>query len=403
MFDWVVRQIQLVPAGGLAAPGLGQAEARPFDVLVRGMATEGENGWSERGWVFMSLCRQLGLDSGLVTYTPLGAKSPAVWCVAVLVDGTPYLFDPRLGLPIPGPGGDGVATLDEAMTDPAVLDRMDLNVADQPAYVTRGALLASPTRVGVLLDSSTHYFCPRMKLLQQRLAGKDVTILYRDPAEQRDTFNQALGRWAGKVTLWELPVRVETLLFQSPRFVQSTQAALELFRPELPLVYARMKHLRGETARRGPVLRRDPVRREPDAPDPPEGPDPRRGPEGARRVRDVLPGDVPPRPEARQAGRVLLREDAGDAPRARPPPPLFQHVPLGRPGEPRPAPRGRRGPRPRPSPITRRKTPPPSATATCSAPATSSGSTRPPPSPHPSRRHPPRPGGAGSDACRAMT
>src|SRR5947208_1069135 len=38
VFRWIMDQIQLVPAGSLAAPGLGQAFARPYDVLMRGMA-----------------------------------------------------------------------------------------------------------------------------------------------------------------------------------------------------------------------------------------------------------------------------------------------------------------------------------------------------------------------------
>src|SRR5262249_6942501 len=101
VFDWMVQQVQLVPAGSLAAPRLGQAYARPYDVLLRGRAVEADGGWSERGWLFLSLCRQLGLDSGLVTYTPAGAKSPVVWCVAVLVDGKAYLFDTKVGLPVP--------------------------------------------------------------------------------------------------------------------------------------------------------------------------------------------------------------------------------------------------------------------------------------------------------------
>jgi hypothetical protein len=246
VFDWMVEQIQLVPAGSLAAPGLGQAYARPYDVLLRGMATEGDGGWSERGWLFLSLCRQLGLDAGLVAYTPGGAKEPVVWCVAVLVDGKPYLFDVRLGLPIPDARGDGVATLEEAMTDPVVLDRMNLHLPDQPPYPTRAELLASPTKIAILLDSSPRYFSPRLKLLQQSLSGKHLTILYRDPAEQRDRFVEALGDRLGAVSLWELPVTVETLLFTNPQFVESSKAALMLFRPELPLLYARMKQLRGE-------------------------------------------------------------------------------------------------------------------------------------------------------------
>lgn len=245
VFDWMVRQIQLVPAGSLGDAQLPQASVRPYDVLVRGMATESEGVWAERGWLFLALCRQLGLDAGLITYTPPGGKTPVVWCEAVLIDKKPYLFDARIGLPIPGPNGDGVATLDEAMTDPRVLDRMDL--PGQSAYGTnRAALNGSSSQIGILIDSSNRYFAPRMKLLQESLAGKNLTVLYRDPAEQRDRWLQALGPRAGKVELWELPTTVERLLFSSPQFVEATQRSLFMFRPEFPLIYARMKQLRGE-------------------------------------------------------------------------------------------------------------------------------------------------------------
>ena len=81
VFDWIVRQIQLVPCGSLGSPQLPQVPARPYDVLLRGMATESEGYWAERSWLFMALCRQLGVDVGLVTYSrgnvvePLAARA----------------------------------------------------------------------------------------------------------------------------------------------------------------------------------------------------------------------------------------------------------------------------------------------------------------------------------------
>ena len=68
MFDWVVRQIQLVPPGSLGSLQLPQVPARPYDVLLRGMATEAEGVWAERAWLFMAVCRQIGIDPGLITY-----------------------------------------------------------------------------------------------------------------------------------------------------------------------------------------------------------------------------------------------------------------------------------------------------------------------------------------------
>ncbi len=270
VFDWVVRQVQLVPPGALGAGQMGQAYARPYDVLLRGMATEAEGVWAERAWLFMAMCRQLEIDSGLLTYSrgysiepimaTLGAsgegtspvanprrsqKPVVIWICAVLIDDHAYLFDARLGMEIPGPGGHGVATLADALSDPSILERM--NLPGQVPYTTsRAALLASQTKIGVLIDSSSSYFSPKMKLLQRELAGKNRTILYRHPAEQRDHFTHVLAPRQGSVSLWPLPLEVENRLFTDPRFVDSIQYSLVFFRPEFPLVYARVKQLRGE-------------------------------------------------------------------------------------------------------------------------------------------------------------
>ena len=43
-----------------------------------------------------------------------------------------------------------------------------------------------------------------------------------------------------------MPIEVETRLFTEASSSQSTQQSLFLLRPEFPLVYARIKQLRGE-------------------------------------------------------------------------------------------------------------------------------------------------------------
>jgi hypothetical protein len=246
LFHWTITQIQLVPAGSLAGPGLPHAQARPYDVLVRGMATEANRLWAERTWLFMVLCRQIGVDVGLLTFTPQGAQQPVPWTSAALIDGKLYLFDAQIGMEIPGPDGTGVATLDDALADPAVLARLDL--PGQSSYdASRDALRASPSKIGVLIDSSPHYCAPRMALLQENLAGRNRTILYSDPAAQRDRFLRALGAHAGTVGYWPLPLQVEFRLFHDGKFVDATAQSLFFFDPRVfPLVYARIKQLQGE-------------------------------------------------------------------------------------------------------------------------------------------------------------
>jgi hypothetical protein len=272
VFDWIVRNTTLVPNRALAPPGMEQAEARPFDVLLRGMATEERSGWSERGWTFLVLCRQLGFDAGMVSYTPsphppgpvikargLGPlavsqgmfhevrRRPAqIWACAVLVGGVPYLFEPGLGLPIPSPDGRGIATLEQAATDPRVLDQLQLpGRSYEPTWAD---FSANP--VTILLESSIGTLSPRMKMLQHDLAGKNRMVLYRDPVEQVEAFTKALGPRCRRVGLWGLPLGVEYRLFNptADDFVRRTQYALQFFQSRWPLLAARLNQLRGDTA-----------------------------------------------------------------------------------------------------------------------------------------------------------
>jgi hypothetical protein len=270
VFAWAMQQVQLVPPGRLALGGLPQAYGRPYDVLLRGMATEAQGVWAERAWLFLALCRQLEIDAGLVTYSRsrtleprvpryglqfeldaalrgihFGPKPPIVWICAVIIDDKAYLFDARLGLEVPGKDGTGVATLEDALTDPAVLDRMSLP-GDSPYQTSRASLLGSPTKIGILFDSSPGYFAPKMKLLQRELTGEFRTILFRDPAEQRDHFAQVLGERCGDIKPWRFPLEVHTRLFNDGQFVEAVKQTLVLFKREYPLVYARVKHLRGD-------------------------------------------------------------------------------------------------------------------------------------------------------------
>src|SRR6202042_890232 len=104
-----------------------------------------------------------------------------VWICGVLIDGQIHLFDARLGLEVPGPGGQGVATLEQALADSSVLERMSLPGL-APYSASRAALLSSPTKIGILIDSSPGYFSPKMKLLQRELSGNYRAILFNDPA-----------------------------------------------------------------------------------------------------------------------------------------------------------------------------------------------------------------------------
>ena len=83
----------------------------PWESLMFGRGTA-----LERAWVFILMARQEGLRCSALGRGRSGRKHSnrpwnqalQPWCVAVLIDNNAYLFDPLLGMPIPGK--DGIKT-----------------------------------------------------------------------------------------------------------------------------------------------------------------------------------------------------------------------------------------------------------------------------------------------------
>jgi hypothetical protein len=241
LFQWVSRHIMLVPPGSLAPTGkTQQAQSRPYDCLLRGMATEANPAWAERTWIFMALARQIGIDVGIL----VSSKATDQWLSVALVDNKPYLFDCRIGKAILVPDGSRVATLDEAVANPQILANMQ--IPGVVSYGPRHSDLATG-EMTVLVDLATGYLSPRMRLLEKRLAGKNRMILHRDVAEIRNRFMEVMKPRIKDVRIWDLPIDVEALLFTNPEFVQAAQFTLQIFDFKLPLLDARSAQLRGET------------------------------------------------------------------------------------------------------------------------------------------------------------
>src|SRR3990172_9778340 len=98
---------------------------RPWELLLYGHGTA-----EQRAWVFALSCRQQGLDVVMLELPEAG--KPKFWLPALLSDGKLYLYDTRLGLPIPGRDGQGVATLADLQADPALLRQLDLEDSAYP-------------------------------------------------------------------------------------------------------------------------------------------------------------------------------------------------------------------------------------------------------------------------------
>lgn len=155
VFDWVVRQIPL-KSGGIHAPS--------HLVLRRGWGTA-----EERGLIFLDLLRQLNHKNrgsnllGCMLFCPQkDSEELRLWSCGVLVDDKPdlYLFDPRLGLPLPGPEGKGIATLQEVYKNPSLLEQ--LNVGDHKYDITDKQVKQARVRLVIPLSA----FAPRHEVLE---------------------------------------------------------------------------------------------------------------------------------------------------------------------------------------------------------------------------------------------
>ena len=162
LFDWTIRSL-----AATSDPPMVPTEANPGsrwfstgEILLAGRASA-----PQRAWVFLELVRHAGLDGVMLATGDRDAGTLRPWIPAVLCGDDAYLFDPGYGMPIPGPGGKGVATARQAASDPAILAGMSL--PDRP-YPVQSPDIGQLT---VLIPATPWSLSRRMHLLDRQLAG----------------------------------------------------------------------------------------------------------------------------------------------------------------------------------------------------------------------------------------
>lgn len=193
LFDWTVRNIQLETEGD-------SAPRRPWQTLLYGRGTA-----EQRAWVFARLARQQGLDVVVLSIPPPGAggESPSketsakFWLPALVSEGQLYLFDTRLGLPIPGPGGKDVATLEQVRKDDSLLRKLDLDASKYPVSAE------SLKNVKIDLISDPFSLARRASQMEANLAGDDRLVLTAKPSELTGRLKSISGISA--IRLWDFP------------------------------------------------------------------------------------------------------------------------------------------------------------------------------------------------------
>jgi hypothetical protein len=177
-FAWAMRQVLLREDDGDIVP--------PAFILERGLGNA-----AERAIVFLAMLRQFRIPGCVIAWESAPGKYPVVLAGALIEDGKKnalYLFDPRLGLPVPAAQGKGMATFADLVRDPKLVD-----LGDQK--------LAGPK---VLLVCPQSALTPRMKFLEKALAGKEGLALAVEPEK---LYRQVAAAAGVDAQAWDAAVR----------------------------------------------------------------------------------------------------------------------------------------------------------------------------------------------------
>jgi hypothetical protein len=177
VFDWAIRQVRLRERPDEPDP--------PQYIARRGWGTS-----YERAMIVLAAMQQAEVDGCLIAVPqqPAGAASKGrVALVGALVGGDILVFDTRMGMGLPGPGGKGIATLAQLCNDPSVLQQLTVD-PKAPYDLTPQQMKSAEIRVAAPLSA----LAPRMRYLQHELAAnKNHVVLAMDGRALLDRFKKA--------------------------------------------------------------------------------------------------------------------------------------------------------------------------------------------------------------------
>lgn len=240
LFRWTVRSLAIVtdpPMVPTASMG-GSRWFLPGEILLSGRASA-----AQRSWIFLHLLRHAGLEGVMLATGEVGAEGTRPWIPAVITGGEAYLFEPTYGLPIPGPGGKGVATARQAAADPTILRALSLS--DRP-YPIQAADMGN---LSVLVAADPPMLSRRMRRVEERLAGANAISVSVDASALAARGLAAIPSASGpRSGLWEFPW--ETAIRRRTPAVQAAVAA------ELAVMGIALEQSAGDgRIRRGRILR----------------------------------------------------------------------------------------------------------------------------------------------------
>jgi hypothetical protein len=230
-----------LPAALAGKPGPGY-NMEPRQVLIFGHG----DAW-QRMRVFTLLARQQRID--VVTLAFPGrtiSPRPRPWVSAALVKGELYLFDARLGLPIPGKNLEGIATLKEVRADPKLL--ASLAIDENHVYRVEPMDLAE---VSALIDVTAPALSMRFGKLESQLTGEHRTVLAVPLSSLAQRLKASSGVYDAYV--WSVPFEAVWYRMAYDERVRTDERAAAqhmmkygIFEDYSPLVRARFLYFRGQ-------------------------------------------------------------------------------------------------------------------------------------------------------------
>lgn len=204
----------------------------------------------ERARLFTQLMFSQGIDSCVLALPSLsGATDDSalrLWCVGVPIQGEMYLFEPQWGLPIPSQETGGVATLQEARSNPNVLRR-----AKVPGLFDYPVEQKDIEQLVALIDCDPFAVGKTMFAVQQSLAGSNRIRLSLDV----DAFQEVLQASAPnlEVRLWNAPwlayvynKSIRERLNENSPFSAGYLERFGALVTDTPISRARMLHFKGK-------------------------------------------------------------------------------------------------------------------------------------------------------------
>lgn len=196
-FDWVIRNIQLEqpPTGDPEFNGGLGYKRFAWQALIY---SRGD--YVERAKVFMLLAQQMGLETVMLAVGE--GDHQKLWCPALLIGDKLFLFDTKLGLPIPKGQPGVIATLSDVKADPKLLDSLDLTVdeslKDDSQYWVKEKDLANIT---ALVYTSPEQASRRMLHVEQNLIDDNRLKLWSSPSKLAEELPKIDGM---SVKVWDI-------------------------------------------------------------------------------------------------------------------------------------------------------------------------------------------------------